>query len=938
MGGVGARCSVGYQDFSPEPADRQAPTFRALIRRLSMRYLSATLGVRSLAVPLAALLLMTFARPGLAQGGPDIQTPVEVRSVEVRSVEGGADVFVGVNNGAEWTADQGPNDTLIIRLPRSVPGPRALDVTPSTGFVSRVEVGFGVPEGVPTSKLTVHARQSFRHRVIRERNRLRVELRLTGAEGPRTGEATRPTPQAIGPTSEPRPDTSPESSGGQVDELELGGDRIAGLERALARERARSEQSERLQAELQVRLDEVQRDSETHRQRVSALHADRLQLIEDLRIAREVAAEASSDADAGRANAVDQQDLAAIVGERDAARSEAADLRRQLEARETALAEVVDNREKLAGELAASEDRRREESAELALVSEELVSLRTSRQDASLLEQTLAGVTSDRDRLAREFEAASGNVENARAAQLAETVALRQQLQELQSARDSVAQRLSEVERDRGRSQAEGERLSSDLAAARTRLAAGLEEESAESAALRSRVAALSQSVSDAETAAGKAAKDLEASRERSRQLEQALADARRETESGESEALNGLRTQLEESRRNEADLRGWLSRAPRLLGVSSMAVARTVSPCLSLRPQPSLESPVLDCLSPGTVVEVLSMRADWLRVRLADRREGWVGQRFMEASTSNDLAQLTAASQRANKDAEKLRSDRDALRTRIAELERQSEEAREAASRELSAHTEEIERFRSQLAAATAETSSLENRLADAVSKSAGLAEMEAELATASMAAVEAQATIAALQLANDRLSGERQLREAVAEDRDLLAAKADSAARRIEELETALAAAELNGERLGASLSAASEELTALSQAAAEADGLRRRASGRSEAIEELAAQIEGLRSELADAQSALAQSRSDLLSSDSLVRDKMLRFTEIAGTGAVVVSSAAEPCLKLRTGPAAAAEAFDCVEPGTRFTLLDVDQEWIEVAASGDRRGWV
>ena len=1254
-----------------------------------MRYLPATLNVRALVVPLAAVLLVARGGAAVAQPRSDIQTPVEVRSVELRFVEDGADVVIGVASEVEWTADQGPSGTLTIRLPRSVPGPRALDVTPSSGFVSRIGVGFAVPEGVPTSRITVYARQVFRHRVVRERNGCELSSVRRGRRDYRLAEATSAASQEVAPTPQPDLESSPQSTGGQADELEQDRDQIAGLERALARALDRSEQSAGLQAELQSRLDEVQRESESHRQRVSELHADRLQLIEDLRIARQAAAEASSAADAGRTSAVDRQDLEAVVSERDAARSEASELRQRLAANESELAGVVDNRENLAGELAASEDRRREESAELARISDELVSLRSSRQDASRLEQSLAGVTADRDRLARELRAASGNVEDARAAQLAETAALRRQVEELQSARDLAVQRLSEVERDLGRSEAEGTRLSIDLAAAQTRAAAGLEEESAESAALRSRVAALSQSVAEAETLAEKAAKDLEASREQAQRLEQDLADARREIEGGELEVFEGLKAELEESRRSEADLRGWLTRAPRILGVSSMAVAQSASPCLSFRPQPSRQSPVLDCLIPGTVVEVLNMRADWLRVRLADRREGWVGQRFMEASTPNDLSQLTAARQSANEEIEKLRSDRDALTSRLADFERKGVEAREAVAREQTAHTEEIERLRSQLAAATAEKSSLENQLAGAVSKSAGLAEMEAELATlaaeneasrlqqeelrqelaivaeramasettageaerlrdrvgeleaaaaaskaaseaaqmnmrdalstaeaeareavareqtahteeierlrsqlaaataeksslenqlagavsksaglaemeaelatlaaeneasrlqqeelrqelatvaeratasettageaerlrdrvgeleaaaaaseaaseaareaateaaqmklrdalstaeaeaesrrqsaivgeelkgrlarletdtdkqlallrselesastvrdqaqaevarlerenellavagaehnellsehdslrsdvesagvqireledraaaaeaeatalrqaassaedlqrrlvevesssadqlallraeletASMAAIESQATIAALQLSNDRLAGERQLREAVAEDRDSLAAEADSAGRRIEELEAALATAQLNGKRLETSVSAAREKITTLRGAADEVDGLREQATGQAESIDELTAQIEGLRSELAGAQSALAQTRSDLVTSDGLVRDKMLRLTEIAGAGAIVVSSAADPCLKLRAGPAAAAEAYDCVEPGTRFTLLDLDGEWVEVAGSGDRRGWV
>lgn len=59
--------------------------------------------------------------------------------------------------------------------------------------------------------------------------------------------------------------------------------------------------------------------------------------------------------------------------------------------------------------------------------------------------------------------------------------------------------------------------------------------------------------------------------------------------------------------------------------------VAGTVRPCARLRAEPSPSAVGLDCLKPGTAVTLLEQRDDWSRLRLEDRREGWMASRLLE-------------------------------------------------------------------------------------------------------------------------------------------------------------------------------------------------------------------------------------------------------------------------------------------------------------------
>lgn len=58
--------------------------------------------------------------------------------------------------------------------------------------------------------------------------------------------------------------------------------------------------------------------------------------------------------------------------------------------------------------------------------------------------------------------------------------------------------------------------------------------------------------------------------------------------------------------------------------------IAGEASPCLNLRPQPSIWCTPVDCLAPGLRVELLELRNGWWNVRLPDGRTGWVAARYL--------------------------------------------------------------------------------------------------------------------------------------------------------------------------------------------------------------------------------------------------------------------------------------------------------------------
>ncbi|MDH3255389.1 MAG: SH3 domain-containing protein, partial [Acidobacteriota bacterium] len=427
--------------------------------------------------------------------------PVEVQSVEMSEASAGEDIVIEAASPVDWIADLEPDGSLVVFLSGSVPGPEALDLSSANGLVSTVGVGFTVVGGVPTTRLAIRTRSSFRYRVVEAGRRLTVEMRPDDQGTP----APTPLPPAETRSVETQP---PAESGsrGLRDELLRVRAQAALLERELSTSRGDLEEARRARQSLEARLQEADRQSETYRERASSLHADRLRLIEELRESRaEVAHGVSTD----------------VVAE-------------------------------------ATED------AERRLAESERA-VRGAQEEVTELRRRLEQVESS-------ATASSGTEKR-----------MREELEQLRG--ELAASRSSE------------ERLRSELATTR----------------------------SDLERTTG----------------ERSLADQAIANDAGDRAVSDALRRSLEESRSSESDLRRWLARAPALLGIESLVVGDAAAPCLSFRPAPSTDSPVLDCIEPGTVLSALMMRPDWMRVRLPDRREGWVSQQYLEPAYKSEMAEL---------------------------------------------------------------------------------------------------------------------------------------------------------------------------------------------------------------------------------------------------------------------------------------------------------
>lgn len=80
--------------------------------------------------------------------------------------------------------------------------------------------------------------------------------------------------------------------------------------------------------------------------------------------------------------------------------------------------------------------------------------------------------------------------------------------------------------------------------------------------------------------------------------------------------------------------------------------IVRVVAPggasCLNLRAAPSVENRPLACLPPGTRVELLSTEGDWLTVRLADGRSGWMVGRALVPGGDGEAAAAKSESSNA--------------------------------------------------------------------------------------------------------------------------------------------------------------------------------------------------------------------------------------------------------------------------------------------------
>ncbi len=83
----------------------------------------------------------------------------------------------------------------------------------------------------------------------------------------------------------------------------------------------------------------------------------------------------------------------------------------------------------------------------------------------------------------------------------------------------------------------------------------------------------------------------------------------------------------------------GWMA-TPFLEGTSEAGAKRVIAeaadPCLNFRAEPVLEAPPLECLLPGTPVQLLETTGDWSRVALRDGREGWMARIFLVNPTDS--------------------------------------------------------------------------------------------------------------------------------------------------------------------------------------------------------------------------------------------------------------------------------------------------------------
>ncbi|MCH9647278.1 MAG: SH3 domain-containing protein [Deltaproteobacteria bacterium] len=62
-----------------------------------------------------------------------------------------------------------------------------------------------------------------------------------------------------------------------------------------------------------------------------------------------------------------------------------------------------------------------------------------------------------------------------------------------------------------------------------------------------------------------------------------------------------------------------------------SLRVKPSIAPCLNLRQHPSTSSTIVDCLPGGTVVTEVRTVPGWIKVLLADGRQGWAADSFLE-------------------------------------------------------------------------------------------------------------------------------------------------------------------------------------------------------------------------------------------------------------------------------------------------------------------
>ncbi len=906
---------------------------------------------------------------GSATGGAAQEYPIEVRGVTLRTTDDSGSVELETEQSVEWSAEAGDRD-LVLYLPRTVPGPDALDRSSRAGLISLVEVGFAVPEGVPTTRITVHLRKSFEQEVERTGGGLAVRFRA--AEG-RSGVAVEAQPPS-------EPATAPDDGA------------------------------------------RIRRENEDLRRRVGELHEDRLKLRESLEEA-ELELERSRESQSIATSA----ELEKAQLDNQALEARLAQLDGDLEGLRTAL-------EKAEGELERSR-----ESQSIAASAE----LEKAQLDNQALEARLAQLEPDLEGLRTALEKAEGELERNRASQ---SLAVSAELEKAQLDNQALEERLAQLDGDL-------ESLRTALEESEAELASRSHQESAARSQEHDRLAD-EKRVLEARLEASR--QETEGLAARASELEATLAAADASTVQQErleqaAARERELSEQLGSTREEVSSLRAWLSRAPEILDAKGFAVEAGPD-CLPLRPEPDGSSAVLTCLPAGSPVEALSFRPDWLRVRIAGGKEGWVSSARLvrpEADRSAERAELDLARREATD-----------LRGRVAELEERIRieaerasalEQRAAGSTGLEQELERERKVRSsaeaELAVATQRVAELEDDLSRMKDLESSSGEQAAALSAASRDAAEARSTaevneqklralLAEVNLGRPRVaeaaepcltlrSGpgtQHDRRDCLVPGTVLDVTDAQSgwlavtfgsggasgwvasafvepayeveSADRIETLERSLQAAEqqvaaLEGQLQQARLAADGQDSDAAAlevqlqraqaladrrsgeaaELADELDRTREEAAQRAARIAQVTEELERTRSSI---ESAAASSRGEretlakrLEDSEGRVRDLTARLESSAAAleqrgleraaleaelekekvqtvglferSRLTVTDAADPCLSLRLEPETTSRALDCMEAGTVVQPLGVAGTWFRIRLEDGRDGW-
>ena len=748
-----------------------------------------------LAAVCAGMLLL--AGTAMAQGAPGNGAPVEIEAVGLRQAQDGVDLLIDAERAVVWRSERQADGALVILIDHSVPGPEALDLNPRTGLVAAVEVGFSIESGTPMSRIVVRGRRPFVDEIVGEGDLITVQLR-SGEPSIRTAAAQ---PQETRPP-QPEPRRQLPVRGAATVE--------SPADRELVQARQKIERLTSEQEGLQEALTQARSQTETFRQRAAALHEDRLQLVAQLREARErLDGQTNGNATTGE-DAARTRELEGLLN---SARQEGESLRRQLAQAQQAVVRLE--------EAARSNQQQDSESArirgQLDTTRNELV---VARQNAATAQET-----------ARE--------EAGRRKQAEDRARL-------------MAEQLDQAQRD--------------LQAA---------EQTASAAA---------QSVGE-----------------------------------------RALERRIDELQRAEATMRSWLMRAPSVLGAGTLRVSDNVSPCLNVRPQPTTTGKTLDCAPPGTEVEVLNMRPDWLRVRLPNTKEGWVAQRFLQPVGRVGRTEYAALERRNQELSEQLQA--------AAAERREQTERIEALAR----NQQEMDEIRRALDEANAGASKLRE-------ERDSLAQQVAEAAAERVAASRGAGQLAALReeldgLQRDRDRLQQQLQQEIENHATLRGTYT--------ELEAKLAASENGKRKLEQRLVATQSSLAKAETAGGELRETRAALAQREDALADAAGRIEQLNEQLSE-QTSSYQQRIDSLEREA--EGKQLAWQEekarlesmiAEATGADVprtkVNADVEPCLLLRERPNTESDKVDCLPPGTNLSVLGKSDSWFAVAVADGRRGW-